>query len=80
MLLVNGVFPAVLAVASSGGSARLKYIVFAIPLVLFMISPVMIADSMYRARYGNIDKFVVHAHVGHDLACCWNPFFVRAAR
>jgi hypothetical protein len=76
ILLVNGVFPTVVEMASSGSSARLKFIVFAVPLILFVISPVMIADSMYRARYGNINKFVVHAHVGHDLACCLNPLFV----
>jgi hypothetical protein len=76
VLLANGIFQTMVAMASSGASARVKFIVFAIPLILFMISPVMIADSMYRARYGNIDKFVVHAHVGHDLACCLNPLFV----
>jgi hypothetical protein len=75
MLLVNGVFPILVEMATSTGSARLKFIVFGIPLLLFVISPVMIADTMYRARYGDSDKFVVHAHVGHDLACCLNPLF-----
>jgi hypothetical protein len=76
MLLVNGAFPIGVAAAISGASTRLKISVFAVPLILFMISPVMISDSIYRARYGNINKFVVHAHVERDLACCLNPFSV----
>lgn len=73
MLLVNGAFPTVLAMATNGWSFRTKFFVFALPIIFFLISPAMISDSMYRARYGNINKFVVHAHVGHDLACCLNP-------
>ena len=75
MAVVNGAFPAVVAAGSGGANARLKLIVFAVPLILFIISPAMISDSLYRARYGNIDKLNVHAHVGHDLACCLNPLF-----
>ncbi len=75
MLLVNGAFPTVVAMAINGWSFRIKFFVFALPLILFLISPAMISDSMYRARYGNMDKFVVHAHLGQDLACCLNPLY-----
>jgi len=77
MLLVNGAFPALVAVVTNGSSMRMKLIVFGLPLIFFLISPAMISDSMYRARYGNINKFVVHAHVGHDLTCCLNPLYLR---
>jgi len=75
MLLVNGALPAVAAMAGNGLSVRMKLFVFGLPLILLLISPAMISDSMYRARYGSINKFVVHAHVGHDLTCCFNPLF-----
>lgn len=77
MLLVNGAFPTVLTMATNGWSFRMKFFVFALPLIFFLISPMMISDSMHRAHYGNINKFVVHAHVWHDLACCLNPFYWR---
>jgi hypothetical protein len=74
MLLANGALSAMAGIATNGSSIRMKLLVFGLPLILFLISPAMISDSMYRARYGNINKFVVHAHVWHDLACCLNPF------
>jgi hypothetical protein len=80
LLFVNGVFPVVAAMATEGRSTRMKLIVFAIPLILFVSSPAIISDALYRARYGNINKFVVHAHVGHDLKCCLNPFVHGVAR
>ena len=75
MLLVNGALPAIASIATNGQSIRTKFLVFGLPLILFLISPAMISDSMYRARYGNINKFAVHAHVWHDLSCCLNPFW-----
>lgn len=72
-LLANGVFPAVVAMATDGSSVRVRLFAFGLPIVLFFISPVMISDSMYRARYGNLNKFVVHAHVWQDFACCLYP-------
>jgi hypothetical protein len=77
MLLANGALSTVAAMATNGPSARMKFFVFGLPLILVLISPAMISDSIYRARYGNINKFVVHAHVGHDLACCFNPFSAK---
>ena len=77
LLFVNGAFPAVAAMATEGRSTRFKLIVFAIPLIFFVSSPAMISDALYRARYGNTNKFVVHAHVGHELKCCLNPFVRR---
>jgi hypothetical protein len=74
MAVVNGAFPEVVEAGRSGASARLKLIVFVVPLILFIASPVMISDSLYEARYGSLDRLNVHAHVGHDLACCLNPF------
>ena len=73
LLLINGAIP---AMATNRRSGRINLIVFGVPLIFFLISPAMISDAMYRARYGSIDKFVVHAHVGHDLGCCWNPFIM----
>jgi len=75
MLLANGALPSVAELASNGSSVRMKLFVFGLPLILLLISPAMISDSMYRAWYGSINKFVVHTHVGHDLTCCFNPFF-----
>jgi len=75
MLLANGALPSVAEMARNGSSVRMKLFVFGLPLILLLISPAMISDSMYRARYGSIDKFVVHAHAGHDLSCCLNPLF-----
>jgi hypothetical protein len=77
LLAANGVFPTLMEMATSSTSVRMKLFVFGLPLILFLISPVMISDSMHRARYGSIDKFVVHAHVWHDLACCFNPFATK---
>ena len=76
VLLANGAFPVGLAAASSSAGARVKIFAFGVPLILFIVSPALISDSMYRARYGNVDKLNVHAHVGHDLACCLNPRLV----
>ncbi len=72
--LVNVAFPAVSGRAADGRSTRTNLFVWGIPLILFLSAPAMISDALYRARYGNLDKFVVHAHVGHDLKCCLNPF------
>jgi hypothetical protein len=74
LLWVNGAFPTMAEMAADIRSTRLKLMLFVVPLFLFLISPAMISDAMYRARYGTINKFVVHAHVGHDLKCCLNPF------
>jgi hypothetical protein len=58
----------------------MKIFVFGIPFIFFLTSPAIISDAMYRERYGNINKFVVHAHVAHDLKCCANPLLsLRAA-
>jgi hypothetical protein len=74
ILVANGALPEIVEIATHVRSTRIRIFVFVVPLILLLISPAMISDSMYRVRYGNINKFVVHAHVGHDLACCWNPF------
>lgn len=73
ILLVNGAFPIIREMATDKGSARLKIIAAAVPAIFLVFSPLMISDSIYRARYGSIDRLVVHAHVGHDLTCCLNP-------
>jgi hypothetical protein len=80
MLLVNGAFPLLVAMAGEGSHMRMKIIVCVPMLILFLISPAMISDSMYRPRYGNIDKFLVQAHVAADLACCWNPLAAHHIR
>lgn len=71
--MANGALPMVTGLITSDLSVRLKFFVLGLPLILLVISPVMISDSMYRARYGGINKFVVHAHVWNDLSCCGNP-------
>ena len=76
-LLANGAFPTI--VATDRRRFRLNLFVFGIPLVLFLLSPVMVSETMNQARYG-YDKFVVGAHVGQDLTCCLNPFARRLAR
>ena len=78
MLLANGAVPTLAAMAADAPSFRLKFFVFGLPLILMFISPAMISDSMYRARYGNLDKFVVHEHIWRDLTCCFNPFSAKA--
>lgn len=72
LLLLNGAFPTLAAMARDGTSTRTKLLVFGLPLILFLISPVMISDSIYRVRYGNMNKFLVRAQVGHDMSCCWS--------
>lgn len=79
LLLINGAFPVAAEMATDWRNFRLNLVVFGIPLIIFVVSPAMISDSMYEARYG-IDKFVVQAHVVHDLRCCLNPFAHPAAR
>jgi hypothetical protein len=73
-LLANGAFPLVAAMATNGSRVRVQLFAFGLPLILFVISPVMISDSLYRARYGNLNRSVVRAHVWHDYECCLNPF------
>ena len=79
-LFANGAFPTMAEMATDARNARLNLIVFGIPLILFLGSPVMISETLYEARYGYINKFVVNAHVGHDLTCCLNPLAGRVAR
>ena len=76
-LIANGAFPTVVAMTTDCPGVRTKLFVYGLPLILFLISPVMISDSMNRARYGNLNKFLVHAHVWRDLACCLNPFAAK---
>lgn len=59
--------------AASRLSFRMKLFAFGLPLIVLLISPFMISESIYRARYG-ADKFVIHAHMGRDFECCLNPF------
>ena len=77
-LLANGSFPGIAAMVD-GRRHRLNLFVFGIPLIVFLLSPVMISETMNQARYG-YDKFVVSAHVGQDLTCCLNPLARRVVR
>jgi hypothetical protein len=79
ILLANGALASVVEAVSSSLNFRMQFFVIGVPLILFFISPFLISDSMYRARFGNADKFVVHAHAWHDLACCVNPFSAHPA-
>ncbi|WP_207215875.1 hypothetical protein [Pseudolysobacter antarcticus] len=74
-LLVNGALPLAAEMLSDDPKNRMEFIALAIPSILFLISPIMISDSLYRARYGNLNKSVVQAHVWKDFGvCCLNPF------
>lgn len=73
LLLVNTSLPVVSELIFDRTSFRMKLIILGLPIILFVSSPVMISDALYRARYGNLDKFVVHAHVWYDMSCCLNP-------
>lgn len=59
--------------AAGSQSFRMKLFAVGLPLMLFLISPLMISESIYRARYG-ADKFVIRARMLRDLGCCLNPF------
>ena len=79
-LFANGAFPTMAEMATDARNARLNLIVFGIPVMLFLASPLMISETMYQTRYGYVDKFVVNAHVARDLKCCLNPFARVRAR
>jgi hypothetical protein len=72
-LMANGAFPAIGEAIRGNGSARWNVIVFVVPALLFLASPLLVSESMYGARYGYEDRILVNSHVGHDLRCCWNP-------
>jgi uncharacterized protein YhhL (DUF1145 family) len=72
-LLANGAFPTVGEAVRGSGRARWNVIVFGVPALLFLASPLLVSESLYGARYGYEDRILVNSHVGHDLNCCWNP-------
>jgi hypothetical protein len=72
-LMANSAFPAIREAIRGSGSARWNVIVFVVPALLFLASPLLVSESIYGALYGYEDRMLVNSHVGHDLGCCWNP-------
>jgi hypothetical protein len=64
---------------SASRSLRINLVVFVLPSIFFLISPVIISEVLNRERYGT-DKFVIHAHMARDFGCCVNPLSSWATR
>ncbi len=75
LLLLNGAFSVTTEAAHSIRGFRFKFLVFGVPAIIFLVSPVLISETLNQARYGYLDKFLVNSHVADDLRCCLlNPF------
>lgn len=74
LLLINGAFPAAAEALGDMENSRLNLIIFGVPIFFFLVSPALLSESMYEARYGVVYRISAESPAGHALSCCLNPF------